>query len=149
MSVWDPFRELERLRREMDRIFEGAAPARNWALGFLPGTAARQYPRVNVVEGRDEYVLEALAPGVAPESLDVSVKENVVTIAGEKRAPEGVSAEAYHRSERSAGRFVRSVELPSELAPAKVKAAYTDGILRVTLPKAEEAKPRRIEIQVS
>jgi len=149
MAVWDPFRELERLRREMDRIFEGAAPARNWTLGFLPGLGARQYPRVNVAEVGDDYVVEALAPGVSPETLEVSVKENVLTISGEKRAPEGVKPEAYHRSERSAGRFVRAVELPAELAQDKVKAAYTDGILRVTLPKAEQVKPRRIDVQVS
>jgi HSP20 family protein len=149
MTVWDPLRELERLRRDMDRIFEGVAPARSWALGFLPGTGARQYPRVNIAEQGDGYMVEALAPGVDPASLDLSVKDNVLTISGEKKAPEGVRPEAFHRSERSAGRFVRAVELPAELDAEKVKAAYADGILRVTLPKAEQAKPRRIEIELA
>lgn len=149
MATWDPYRELERLRAEMDRIFESAAPARTWTLGFLPGTSARQYPRVNIAEGQDGYVVEALAPGVDPATLDLSVKENVLTISGEKKAPEGVRPEAFHRSERSAGRFVRAVELPADLDPEKVKAAYADGILRVTLPKAEQAKPRRIEIELA
>ncbi|MDW7710633.1 MAG: Hsp20/alpha crystallin family protein [Deferrisomatales bacterium] len=148
MAAWDPLRELERLRREMDRIFEGVSPARTWSLGFLPGTAARQYPRVNIAEDADGYVVEALAPGVDPTTLDLSVKDNVLTISGEKKAPEGVRAEAFHRSERSAGRFVRAVELPDDLNAEQVKAAYTDGILRVNLPKAEQAKPRRIEIDL-
>lgn len=148
MAAWDPLRELERLRREMDRIFEGVSPARTWSLGFLPGTAARQYPRVNIAEDADGYVVEALAPGVDPTTLDLSVKDNVLTISGEKKAPEGVRAEAFHRSERSAGRFVRAVELPDDLNAEQVNAAYTDGILRVNLPKAEQAKPRRIEIDL-
>ncbi|MBE0617032.1 MAG: Hsp20/alpha crystallin family protein [Proteobacteria bacterium] len=149
MAAWDPYRELERLRREMDRIFEGVAPTRTWTLGFLPGTSARQYPRVNIAEAGDAYLVEALAPGVDPTTLDLSVKDNVLTISGEKRAPEGVGPEAFHRSERSAGRFVRAVELPADLDAEQVKAAYADGILRVTLPKAEEAKPRRIAIDVA
>jgi HSP20 family protein len=149
MATWDPYRELERLRAEMDRIFESAVPARAWTLGFLPGTAARQYPRVNIAEDQDGYMVEALAPGVDPATLDLSVKENVLTISGEKKAPEGVRPEAFHRSERSAGRFVRAVELPADLDAEKVKAAYADGILRVTLPKAEQAKPRRIEIELA
>lgn len=149
MATWDPYRELERLRAEMDRIFESAVPARAWSLGFLPGTSARHYPRVNIAEDQDAYVVEALAPGVDPSNLDLSVKDNVLTISGEKKAPEGVRPEAFHRSERSAGRFVRAVELPSDLDPEKVRATYADGILRVTLPKAEQAKPRRIEIELA
>ncbi len=148
MAVWDPFRELERLRQEMDRIFESVLPSRSWALEFLPGAAARRYPRVNVAEQDDQYIVEALAPGVDPATLDVSVKDNVLTVSGEKKAPEGVRAEAYHRNERSAGRFVRSIELPADVDTAKVKAVYADGILQVVLPKAPEARPKRIEIEL-
>jgi HSP20 family protein len=132
----------------MDRIYESVLPAGRQRLSFLPGLAARQYPRVNLAEDGDDYLVEALAPGVEPSSLDVSVKEGVLTLSGEKRAPEGVEADAYHRSERSAGRFVRSIELPAEIDSEKVRASYVDGILQVRLPKAERAKPRRIEISV-
>jgi HSP20 family protein len=151
MAVWEPFRfnELHRLRREMDRLFEGAAPQRGWPLGFLPGTGARQYPRVNLAETDDGYVAEALAPGVDPASLDVSVKDNVLTISGEKGAPVGVPSEAFHRTERSAGRFSRSVELPAEVDTERVTAAYRDGILQVTLPRLPQAQPRRIDIAVA
>lgn len=146
MAVWDPFGELERLRQEMDRIYQGVSAGRSWPTGFLPGAAARQYPRMNVAEMEDGYVVEALAPGVDPGTLDVSVKENVATVTGEKRAPEGVKPEAFHRSERSAGRFVRSLELPTDINAENVRASYVDGLLTLVLPKAERAKARRIEI---
>lgn len=148
MTMWDTFSELERLRREMDRVFQGAAGGLPRALSFLPGAAARQYPRVNLAEAGESYLLEALAPGVDPASLEVTVKGDTLTISGEKKAPEGVRAEAFHRTERSAGRFTRSVELPGEIDADKVKAAYADGIIQITLPKAEKARPKRVEIAV-
>ena len=151
MTVWDPFRfhELHRLRREMDQLFDAAAPQRGWPLGFLPGTGARQYPRVNPAETADGYVAEALAPGVDPASFDVSVKDHVLTISGEKSAPPGVASDAFHRTERSAGRFSCSVELAAEVKAEQVTAAYRDGILTVTRPKAPEARSRRIDIAVA
>lgn len=149
MSAWDPLRELERIRREMDRVFEGAGPSRSWPSGFLPGTGARQYPRVNVSEGPEGFLVEALAPGVDPKTLDLSVKKNVLTISGEKKSPEGIKPEAYHRSERSAGRFMRTLELPTDIDGEKVRASYTDGILRVTLPRPEAAKPKRIQVEMA
>ncbi len=149
MNVWDPLRELDRLRREMDRIFESVAPAPGWSLEFLPGRAARRYPRINVAENDEAYVVEALAPGVDPAGLDVSVKDRTLVLSGEKAGPTGVPREAFHRSERAAGRFVRTLELPADVDPAKVRATYTDGIVRVILPKAEETRPRRIEIEVA
>jgi HSP20 family protein len=151
MTVWDPLRsnELYRLRREMEQIFDSVAPHRGGAPGFLPGAGARQYPRVNLAETEEGYVAEALAPGVEPASFDVSVKDNVLTISGEKCAPAEVSTEAFHRTERAAGRFTRSVEVPAEVDADQVSAAYRDGILRVTLPKAPEAQPRRIDISVA
>lgn len=148
MAVWDVYRELERLRGEMDRIFEGASPSRGWTLGFLPGTGARQYPRINLAETTGDYTVEALAPGVDPETFDVQVKENVLTLSGEKKGPQGVRPEAFHRSERAAGRFVRTVELPGEIDSDGVKASYADGILRVVLRKAPAAKPRQIHIEL-
>jgi HSP20 family protein len=148
MPSWDPFGEIERLRREVDRVFGGLAGDASRSLTFLPGIAARQHPHLNVTEIGDEYLVEALAPGVDPSTLDVSVQGNRLTVSGEKKPPEGVSPEAFHRSERSAGRFVRTVDLPADVDPNKVKAGYADGVLQVRLPKAETAKPKRIEIAV-
>lgn len=152
MSVWDPFRELEELRREVDRAFEGHATGRRprgWPTAFLPGYAARQYPLVNLAEDKENVYVEALAPGVDPKSLDITVQGTSLTISGEKPAPAGVPADAYHRSERSAGKFVRTVELPYPVDDAGIEASYRQGLLLVTLPKHAAAKPKQIQVRAS
>ena len=90
----------------------------------------------------------ALAPGVDPQSFEVTVKDNVLTIAGEKRRSEGVKPEEYHRSERASGKFVRSMELPTPVDPDKVQASYRNGLLTVRLEQSETAKPRQITVDV-
>jgi HSP20 family protein len=118
-------------------------------VAFLPGRAARQYPLVNVSEDEGHIYVEALAPGVDPKSLDLSVIHGTLTIKGEKPGLAQVSAEAYHRSERAAGRFNRTIDLPTEVDAANVRADYRNGLLLVTLPKSEKAKPRQIPISVT
>lgn len=149
MAVWDPFRELETLRQEIDRAFEqaGLAPFPRWRLAFLPGRAARQYPLVNLHDDGENLYAEALAPGVEPDKFEVTAVGNTLTIAGEKPGLPDVAPERLHRSERAAGRFMRTVELPIEIAPDKVTARYRQGLLLLTLPRAEAARPRRIAIQ--
>jgi HSP20 family protein len=94
--------------------------------------------------------VEALAPGVDPASLSLSVLRNVLTISGEKRrVPGDIKPEAFHRSERATGKFIRNIELPVEVDENKVKADYENGLLMVTLPKAEQAKPKQISVQVA
>lgn len=152
MAVFDPFREMEAVRREIDRSFEeaGLGPvSRRWRQAFLPGRGARQYPLVNVYDDGDSFRVEALAPGVDPGKLEVTVVRNTLTIAGEKPGLNDVPAERVHRSERAAGRFVRTVELPTEVDPDKVDAQYRNGLLLLTLPRAESARPRKIAIQTS
>jgi len=148
MNGWTVWNELERMRSDMDRLYGQVGGGRPWRLAFLPGTAARQYPLLNVVETEAGYRVVALAPGVEPGSFEVTVKDSVLTIAGEKRRTEGVKAEEYHRSERAVGRFVRSLELPSPVDPDKVKATYANGLLTIELEKHEAAKPRQIAVQV-
>ena len=151
MAQWDPFQEIEALRREMDRVFSntGTQTLPFSRASFLPGRAARRYPMVNVSEDKDNYYVEALAPGVDPNNLDLSVVRNTLTISGEKlRSGAEVKPDAYHRNERAVGRFVRTVELPAEVDETKVKADYTNGLLLVTLPKHEKAKPKQITINV-
>ncbi len=148
---WDPFREVEALRREVERAFEDFGSWRwpfSW-VSFLPGTAARRYPLLNLNEDEDNVYVEALAPGVDPESLDVSIVGDQLRIAGEKPPikPE-IKAEAFHRNERSAGRFVRTTTLPVAVDADKVSAEYKNGLLLLTLPKAEEAKPKQIAVKV-
>ena len=147
-----PIVDLDALRREIDRTFEefwSDRSPRTWRGAFLPGRAARQYPLVNLTEDEGNLYVEALAPGVDPKALDLSVVQGTLTIKGEKPGLHQVSAEAYHRNERAAGRFVRSIELPVEVEGAKVHADYRNGLLLVTLPKSEKAKPKQIPVSVA
>jgi HSP20 family protein len=149
MAVWDPFREIEALRREIDRALAqaGLGPAGRWPLAFLPGRAARQYPLVNLYDDGANLYVEALAPGVDPDRFEVTVTGKTLTIAGEKAGLDGIPPERVHRTERAAGRFVRIVELPAEVDPNGVSAQYQHGLLLLTLPRASSTQPRRIAVQ--
>lgn len=143
---------MEALRREIDRAFTqfGGRPESVFPTAFLPSRAARHYPLLNLHEDGDTLYVEALAPGLEPASLELTVVDHTLTISGEKRRhPEHIKPEAFHRSEREAGRFRRSIELPLEVDAAKVKADYRTGLLLVTLPKSERAKPKQIPVQVA
>jgi HSP20 family protein len=139
------------LRQELERVFDDYWPA-GWPRrrsAFLPGRAARAYPLVNVYEDPEAVYVEALAPGLDADSLDVSVRGNTLTLAGEKKPLEGVPDEAYHRSERATGRFVRTLQLDADVDAEKVEARYENGIVTITLPKSEKAKPKQIPVSVS
>lgn len=152
MAIWDPFRELEALRREIDQAFGEAGlrpPGRRRQQAFLPGRAARQYPLVNIYDDGTAFYVEALAPGVDPDQLEINAAARALTISGEKVGLTDVAAERVHRSERAAGRFTRTVELPHEIDPDQVSAEYRNGLLLLTLPRAEAARPRRVTVQAS
>ncbi len=152
---WDPFRELDHLRREVERMFQdygvnlpGGAARRP---AFLPGQAARgMYPLLNISDDENNIYVEALAPGVDPQTFDVAVQDNSLRISGEKQAlSEDINPDAYHRQERSAGRFTRTLDLPVKVNTENMEAQYREGVLHLTLPKAESAKPRQIQVKVS
>lgn len=147
--IWNLMREMDSLKRDLDRFFgEGDYPKPR--IAFLPGRAARSYPLINLSEDADNLYVEALAPAVAVDSLNVSVAGNTLTISGEKPPVSGsIESKAFHRCERSAGKFVRSVELPVSIDEAKISAQYKNGILQITLPKTAEEKPKQIKIAVS
>ena len=138
-SYWNPFHELETLRRGIDELFTTAWPG-------TVGRAARAAPLMNIAAEDDRFVVTALAPGLDPASIDVTIDHGVLTIAGEKTGTTGVAAEKFHRRERAAGRFRRSVRLDCDIDEDKVEARYTDGVLGVVLPKARTAMPRRIDV---
>jgi HSP20 family protein len=103
---------------------------------------------MNVAEDRDHFYVRALIPGMDPAWLDVSVVHQTVTVSGTRQSPEEKGA-SYHRKERAEGAFSRSVTLPAVFDGARVAARYIDGILTLTLPKPEAAKPRRVTVQTS
>jgi HSP20 family protein len=142
---WEPIRNLLTLQDRMNRLFnesfeprEGAAD--EWALG---GSWA---PVVDIYEQDGTIVLKAELAGVDPKDVDVRVENNVLTLKGERRADSEVKQEHYHRVERTYGAFSRSFTLPTVVDSEKIKADIKDGVLRVSLPKKEEAKPRQITI---
>lgn len=148
-TTWNP---MEALRRDIDRAFNHAGVSNEplFRTAFLPGRAARRYPLINLAEDRDHVYIEALAPGVDPATIDLSVMRNVMTISGEKRRhAEDIKPEAFHRSERAAGKFVRTIELPVEVDANQVTAQYKHGILMVTLPKTTADRPKQISVSVS
>lgn len=154
LMTWTPMREMEVLQREIDRIFEDMGMG-DWRLpfsrfSFLPGRSSRMYPLVNLSEDADNLYVEALAPGVDPKTLKLTVVRNQLSIAGEKsRSAENVKPEAWHRNERAAGAFVRTLTLPAEVEEGKIKAEYKNGLLLVTMPKAEAGKPKQITVNVA
>ena len=152
MAEWNPWQEMERVRREIDRAFEqvGGRNVPAFPTAFLPGRAARAYPLVNVSEDADALYVTALAPGLDPTAIQLTVQDNRLTIAGEKqRLAAEIQPEAFHRSERAAGKFVRTVPLPIDVEHEQVRADYKNGLLVVTLPKAEKAKPKQIPVSLN
>ncbi len=138
----DPFRELSTLQREVDRVFRDAFGGTS-----SPATAGAWAPALDVEENEDAFTLHVELPGVAVDDVEVSLEENVLTIAGERRFYEDREGDGFRRIERSFGRFHRAVRLPDRVDPDGVTATHKDGLLTIRVPKAEEAKPRRIEVK--
>jgi HSP20 family protein len=137
----DPFRELSTLQREVDRIFGDALGGSR-----SPATAGAWAPALDVEETEDAFTLYIELPGVSIDDVDVSLEENVLTIEGERRFYAERQDDAFRRVERAFGRFHRAVRLPDRVDPEHVTATHRDGVLTIEVPKAEEAKPRRISI---
>ena len=142
---WRPFgRELNTLRREMDDIvnrFFGETPlARRVGVEWAP--------RVDVSESKDNFIVKAELPGLEAKDINVSIAGNILTIKGEKRKEEEEKDEHHYYAERYYGSFERFFQLPATVKGDKIEAAFDKGILKITLPKVEEAKKKEIEIKV-
>jgi len=149
MSIirYDPFRDLRSLQDEVNRLFSTNL---NRVFGDDEGIARGAWnPHVDIYENKDQIVIEAELPGMAREDFDLSFENNVITLRGERRFEKKDEADNYHRVERSYGSFARSFTLPPTVSGEGITAEYRNGVLRVTLPKREEVKARRIEIQSS
>ena len=135
---WDPFREMTNVQDQLNRAFGS----------FLGERRSSWLPSVDVYDGKEEVVLKADLPGVTPEDVDVEVDENVLTIRGERKSDYRADQERFYRVERPTGAFERSIALPAGVLADRIEASFEDGILTVRVPKAEEAKPKRIQIEV-
>jgi len=147
MASWDMLRELDNLRREVDEAFRGAGLNRPFGSTFLAPVTTRRFPLVNFSEDDGNLFVDALLPGVDPKNIDLTVVRNSVTISGERKPFEEQKGQIVHRSELGTGKFSRTLELPVDINPDKIKAECKDGIMQITLGKAEHAIPRKIEIK--
>jgi HSP20 family protein len=149
MARWEPFHNLMTIQDRMNRIFDEAYRGQregsedDWALG---GTWA---PAVDIYEQGDSTVLKVDLPGIDPKDVDIRVENNILSLRGERKLGPDVKRETCHRVERAYGAFSRSFTLPSVVDTSKIKADYRDGVLKVTLPQKEEARPKQISVAVS
>jgi HSP20 family protein len=146
VASWPVFDRLTNLRDELERVF--GSPLEQFANGsqLLNGGWG---PALDVYEDKDNLTVKAELPGMKREEIEVSLHDGALTIWGERKSEKKSEKGEVYRSERFFGRFQRTVTLPSPVAADKVKAHYKDGILTVTLPKTEEAKPKQIDVNVS
>lgn len=141
LTRWDPYREMMSMRRAMDRLMDSTF-GEDW-----DGGATEWSLPLDVIENEDNFVVKATVPGVKPEDLEVTYNNGALTIKGEVKAEEEKQEGTYHLRERRYGTFVRTVAMPADIKPDKIDAEYHDGVLTLTLPKAEEVKPKRISIK--
>ena len=144
INRYDPFRDLRNLQEEVNRLFTG-----NVGRSFEDEGIARGSwnPSVDIYENKDQLVLEAELPGMKREDFELSVENNVITLRGERHFEKRDDTDNYHRVERAYGSFTRSFTLPNTVTGEGASADYRNGVLRVTLPKREETKARRIEVK--
>src|SRR5512136_2380926 len=140
---WDPFRDLVSIQDRMNRLFEQTLSRSRGEEGV---SATTWTPAVDIYETADTIVMKAELPGVAREDIQIQINENTLSLKGERRFAKDVQEESYLRIERAYGNFHRSFTLPGTVQQEKIRALFRDGVLELTLPKAEESKPKRISI---
>ncbi|MCS7158683.1 MAG: Hsp20/alpha crystallin family protein [Blastocatellia bacterium] len=143
---WNPFREMARLREEMDRLTSALFSETMPEITFARSVWA---PVVNIAETDDNYIITAELPGISKDDIKVTYENGILTIQGEKKQEKEEKGKTWHRIEAVYGAFERSFRLPSLIQADKISAEYKEGVLTLTLPKAEEAKPKQITIKVS
>jgi len=144
---WDPFRDLMTLQDRMNRLFDQTM-SRTRADEEEGMTVSTWSPAVDIFETADSIVMKAELPGVSRANIDIQVRDNTLTLKGERKFEREVKEENYLRIERSYGAFQRAFSLPTVVQQDKIKAVFRDGVLEVTMPKAEEAKPKQVKIEV-
>jgi len=143
---WSPLKEIEEIRKEMDRLFEEfLSPVRRRRAVSTEGVIS---PNVDIFERGNELVILVELPGVKKEEIELVISDDRLIVKGEIKKPEGVKEEDYILNERSYGSFTRSINLPSDIDKSSVKASFNNGILEISMLRKEEAKSREIKIQL-
>ena len=141
-----PSPELDDMRRKFEE--DVIRPVMRRIYGYIPEEQKGWAPPIDVIEKSDNFVVKVELPGMKQEDIDVSVSDDILTIKGERKPESGIKDEEYNRSEIAYGKFYRSVALPAGADTDKMEAVYEDGILRITLKKTSEAKPKKVTVQV-
>jgi HSP20 family protein len=141
LTRWDPFREMEMMSNLLDRVWENTQLTRP----RLMSSSAWGLP-LDVIEHDDSFLVKASIPGVQPEDIEITFNDQTLTIRGEAKSEVDKDDARYHLQERRFGKFARSITLPTRINADQIEANYHAGVLVLTLPKAEEAKSRRIEV---
>ena len=139
---WDPFDELSLLRNRMDRLLNKISDEET------PALTSTWAPTTDIVETKDALIVKCELPGINEKDVSVEIENGVLTIAGERKFEEKTQDKNFHRVERAYGKFVRSFTLPTNIVTDNVKATFTDGLLELMLPKKEEAKPKKINLEI-
>jgi len=140
---WDPFRDLVTLREKMNRLFEDVATGRGQEKEYISST---WNPAVDIYESENQLVLKAEIPGVDEKDVEIKIEDNTLSIKGERKFEKETKEENYHRIERSYGSFYRSFTLPNYVDQDKIHAEHENGVLKITMPKRTELKPRKVKI---
>lgn len=142
LTRWEPFKDLVSLRSDFDRLFESF-------FGMTPVVQDNFWaPVVDVAENNGNIEVKAELPGMKKEDIKVTVKDNVLSLSGERKQEKETKEKTYHRIERYYGSFCRNIQLPESVEADKVKATYENGVLSIVLPKPESAKPKKIDVDV-
>lgn len=145
-NPWDVMRELATMQDRMNRVWRSVYDRGNEDVT----SRGSWLPPVDIYQtSANDVVIKAEVPGLRREDIDLTVENNTLTIRGERRKDDGISEDRYHRSERAFGPFSRSFTLPSTVDAGRVRAEYREGVLTVTLPTREEARPRQIQVNVT
>jgi len=143
LAKWDPFRELEALRENVNKLFQDSMTTKH-----EHGVGRTWAPVVDVLEDKDKILVKVEIPGMKKEQIDIELTGDTLTIKGERKFEDEDKKDDYVRVERFYGRFQRSFTIGIPVKSDEVKAAYKDGILEVTIPKAEEVKPKKVDVAV-
>lgn len=146
---YDPwFEDFNKLRNELDRLFDIALPLSN-----IRSVPRGTFPAVNIHDGKDAVTVQVFIPGVSSDKVELTIQNNTLTISGERDTArcgdKEIAPDLYHRRERFSGSFTRVVSLPEGIDPEKVNAVCKDGILTITVAKREEQKPKQIEVKAA